>query len=120
VNFLFSSLRQLNILQIKPIHFNCLTLRYKHKAREHEKKKKKKKKKKRIKKKEKMKRKLDKKRIENLLFSSFRQFIALQIKPLCFNCLTKRLSKHTFVLKNMDTCRNFKHFLRQNSAFIYI
>jgi hypothetical protein len=27
---------------------------------------------------------------------------------------------HTFVLKNMDMCRNFKHSQRQNSAFIYI
>jgi hypothetical protein len=27
---------------------------------------------------------------------------------------------HTFVLKNMDTCRNSKHSLRQNSAYIYI
>ena len=47
-------------------------------------------------------RKLDKKRerqFENPLFFSLRQFNALQIKPICFNCLTKRLSKHTFILK---------------------
>jgi hypothetical protein len=27
---------------------------------------------------------------------------------------------HIFVLKNMDTCRNSEHSLRQDSAFIYI
>ena len=43
-----------------------------------------------------MKRKLDKKRkrenLKTFLFSSFRQFNALKIKPLLFNCFTKRLT----------------------------
>jgi hypothetical protein len=42
-----------------------------------------------------MKRKLDKeieREFEKLLFSSYRQFNALQIKLLCFNCLTRRLT----------------------------
>jgi hypothetical protein len=46
-----------------------------------------------------MKKKIDKERdrqFENILFSSLRKFNALQIKPLCFNCFTKGLSKHTF------------------------
>jgi hypothetical protein len=47
-----------------------------------------------------MKIKLDKEiKRENLktfCFSSLKQFNALQIKPICFNCLTKRLSKQTF------------------------
>jgi hypothetical protein len=46
-----------------------------------------------------MKRKLDKERkrqFENLLFSLLRKFNTLQIKPLFFNCLTKKLSKYTF------------------------
>ena len=73
-----------------------------------------------------MKRKLDKeskRQFENLLFSSLKKFNVLQIKPLCFNCLTKRLFKHTFsyiCIKKMDTCRNSKQSLRQNSAYIYI
>jgi hypothetical protein len=90
VNLLFSSLRQLNIKQ------------------------------------ENMKRKLDRERkrqFENLLFSSLRQFNALQIKPYILIVLLKdylNIHFHTFVLKNMDTCRNSKQYLRQNSAFIYI
>jgi hypothetical protein len=47
-----------------------------------------------------MKRKLDKegdqkREFEKFLFSSFRQFNQLQIKPICFNCLTKRLTSKT-------------------------
>ena len=66
--------------------------------------------------------KLDKERkIDNLkpfvLFIKKIQYITN--KTICFNCFTKRKFKHTFVLKNMDTCRNFKPSLRQNSAFIY-
>jgi hypothetical protein len=75
VNLLFYSLRQLNIKQ------------------------------------EKMKRKLDKKRkrqFENLLFFLLRQFNALQIKPYVLIVSLKcylNIHFHTFVLKNMDTCR---------------
>jgi hypothetical protein len=45
---------------------------------------------------EKIKRKI-KRDNENLLFSSLRQFNALQIELICFNCFTKRLSKHIFL-----------------------
>jgi hypothetical protein len=33
---------------------------------------------------------------ENILFSSLRKFNALQMRPMYFNCLNKKLSKHTF------------------------
>ena len=56
---------------------------------------------------ENIKRKLDKERERNnfktFYFFSLRQFNALQIKPLCFNCLTLKgylnIHFHTFVLK---------------------
>jgi hypothetical protein len=74
---LFSSLRyQLNAFQIKLIRFNCLTLKYKEKAREDKKKNK-------------------EREFVNLLFYSLRQINVLQIKSLYFNCLTKRLKSKT-------------------------
>jgi hypothetical protein len=50
-------------------------------------------------------------KIKTLLFSFLEQFNALQIKPLCF---------HKFVVINMDTCRNSKQSLSQNSTFFLI
>ena len=47
-------------------------------------------------------RKLDKERereqdnLKTFCFFSLREFNALQIKPIYFNCFTKKLSKHTF------------------------
>jgi hypothetical protein len=68
-NLLFSSLRyQLNIFKIKPIRFNCLTLKYKEKAREDKKKNK-------------------EREFVNILFSSLRQLNILQ--SVLFICLSE-------------------------------
>jgi hypothetical protein len=73
---------------------------------------------------ENMKRKLGKeikRQFKNILFSSLKQFNTLQIKLLCFNCLTKRISKHIFsyiCIKNIDTCRNSK--IKTQLLYIYI
>jgi hypothetical protein len=64
-----------------------------------------------------MKRKLDKERereFENLLFSSFRQFNVLQIKLLCFNCLTKKLISETLCVAILGKriCEPFVFFIK--------